>query len=358
MKTIYFFFTFILSMFLQLLSAQITLQSSDMPSAGDAVRNSIALNTSGFDFVSTGSDYFWDFSGLQAASQTIDTFRTVTQTPAVFWPSFFTSANLAQRMGGGEILPGVVLDDAYRFFHNSSSQYRDAGYGLIVGGIPLPLKFNNPDVVFSFPLTYGGSHSSNADLELALPGLGYISIQRNRQSQADGYGQLLTPFGLFEVLRIKSTVYERDSVYIDTAAQGGALVRNYIEYLWMAKNRDVPILQVLDDQVLGQIVTYQDSLRDLTVRVHEFHQDAVRLYPHPVSSAARFEYPFKHHHNAILQLFSSDGQIVRSHPNFNVFAGQTVYQLPWNFGEILPGMYVLHIQSDDFLLVSKIIVMH
>ena len=57
--------TFLLSLFIAVNAfGQISITSSDMPSAGDTLRSSIAFNVDEFDFSRTGPDYNWNFSSL------------------------------------------------------------------------------------------------------------------------------------------------------------------------------------------------------------------------------------------------------------------------------------------------------
>lgn len=337
---------------------QIVLQSTDMPSSGDTVRLSIALSNQTFDFTATGENFNWDFSGLQAVSQRLDTFKSVTQTPTVFWLSFLTSANLALRLGSGELMPGLVLDDAYQFYNKSSTAYKDMGFGIILSGIPIPLKFSSPDIVYTFPYNAGQSHTSDAMLEYTLPGMGFLSIQRNRQTVADGWGNLTTPYGNFEVLRLKSIVYERDSVYIDTAAQGMMIERNYTEYKWMAKNKKVPILQFTDDQLLGSTVFYQDSLRDLTVGipVKENFVSAI-VFPNPVIGYARVSVSNFENGEIVMRLINHLGVTVAESASI-IEANDNVIDLPFIPSDFNPGIYVLEIVQRQKRAGSRIIFSH
>ena len=55
-------------------SGQITIGTSDLPSAGDTFRLSIAAPLTGADYTLTGPNHVWDFSQLTANSQRVDTF--------------------------------------------------------------------------------------------------------------------------------------------------------------------------------------------------------------------------------------------------------------------------------------------
>ncbi len=248
-------------LFIGYVNAQITINSSDMPSAGESVRTSIAFDFESFDFEETGMDHTWDFSDLNSVMQRESTFINVTQTPPVFWPFFLGSANLATEIQELSAFPELPVDGGYQFFQKTAVRYADIGLGILVGGLPVPLKFNNPDVLYRFPMTVSYSDTTFADLSVGFPDIGHLTIERERISEVDGWGTLHTPYGSFETLRIKSMVAEYDSIYIDTLGQGFATNRFYTEYKWLGKGHGLPLLAVTADPVFGSSIIYIDSLR-------------------------------------------------------------------------------------------------
>ncbi len=248
-------------LFVGCLHAQITINSNDMPSAGESVRTSITFDFLSYDFEETGNDHNWDFSDLSGITQRESTFIGVTQTPPVFWPFFLGSANLATEIQELSAFPELPVDGGYQFYQKTAVQYADVGLGILVGGLPVPLKFNNSDVLYRFPMTVGYSDTTFADLSVGFPDIGHVTIERERVSEVDGWGTLHTPYGSFETLRIKSMVSEYDSLYIDSLGQGFAINRFYTEYKWLGKGHGLPLLAVTDDPVFGSSIAYIDSLR-------------------------------------------------------------------------------------------------
>jgi hypothetical protein len=88
----------------------------------------------------------------------------------------------------------------------------------------------------------------------------YYSTQRIRSSEVDGWGNLITPFGTFATVRVKSTLNIHDSIYVDSLAIGFGFDRNIIEYKWLGKGYGIPLLQINEE---GPLVTatYLDSCR-------------------------------------------------------------------------------------------------
>lgn len=340
-------FSAILIAFISPVFSQITIVSSDMPSSGDTLRTSISLNPTTIDFAQTGENYVWDYRSLYPETQRLDTVKTVLQTPVFFWPSFLASANLAWHVNAETLLAGLPIDDAYQFFSNTTSSFRDFGYGLIISGIPLPLKFSSPDVLYNFPMSMGNTFESNADLEFALAGIGYISVQRERSNVVDGWGILKTPFGNFDVLRLKSTVFEIDSIYIDTLGQGTRVERNYIEYKWIGKNQDIPLLHCTLDDLLGTMVVYKDSIRDLTVGTNALvTNNVLNVFPNPSEREMYFNVCSNFHVRALIRVSNLQGTCVFETSDFILEEGCNTYQLPWQLSGQSTGIYFLEVNYN------------
>jgi hypothetical protein len=133
-------------------------------------------------------------------------------------------------------------------------------------------------------MNYGQTWSSDAGFTLSLPGTGYISRQKNRTSEVDGWGTLTTPFGSFQTLRVKSIIAEHDSIYIDSLGWGYGLDRTITEYKWLGNDQGIPLLQVTEE---GPLVTatyrdfYRMQFQPLSVTLDPdttiFHGDTITL---------------------------------------------------------------------------------
>lgn len=336
--------------------AQITITSADMPSVGDTVRTSIALNPEAFDFSQTGANYSWDFSGLNPVNQRVDTFLAVSSTPVVFWPFFITSADLANTFNPATLLPGLPDVMAYRFLENSNSRYQDLGYGLIFEGTPIPLKYSNADEIYQFPMSFGQTYSDDALLELALPDVGYVLLERSRQNTIDGWGTLTTPYGSFEVLRYKSEVVEYDSLFINGTGQ--AVARNYTEYHWLAQGMDVPLLQVTLDEALGNVVVYQDSARVINVGLFESQKahTALQVYPNPASQNSKVIVDAKKATIASLSIFDQQGKMVYRDQR-QLMQGQNVIFLNANQHFKGKGLYTIQIIGEEIRSYGKLLLL-
>ena len=349
-------FTILFILSISGLFAQITVTNSDMPSSGDTIRTSLTVAIEAYDFSRTGNNFTWDFSGLTPISQDVDTFMSVTETPVAFWPFFITSANLATKINPAAVLPGLPELEAYRFFNNTSSSFKDVGYGILITGIPLPLKYSNADMIYKFPMNNGTTHESASGLEVSIPDIGYIMIDRDRSSVVDGWGTLTTPYGTFDVLRLKSTVSEYDSIYIDSIQQGVPLQRNYIEYQWIGKNMGLPLLSATVDELFGTTVVYIDSLRDVNVGIEaQPLAGSFSVYPNPVHNQINFKINILKAGKAQISIFDMSGKCFYQQNNYQVNTGSQVITLPLNSILMPAGGYLVVVRIEKQLFTSRIV---
>ncbi len=229
--------------------SQIVITRNDMPFVGDTIRISTTTNIPGFEPDATGPDFTWDFSSLTAQNQSVERYVSINSTPP-FYQIIFNStvANLASPVEMIDFVPGFEISDAYVYYMATNASYVRPGYAATIMGIPVPMKFDQPERIYSFPLQYTSQpDSSTSSYSLGIPGMGYFSIMRKRVNHVDGWGSLTTPLGSFDVLRVKSSIYEYDSLYIDSLQMGFPVIRHYTEYQWLGTGHDVPLLSITEE---------------------------------------------------------------------------------------------------------------
>jgi len=344
-----------LLVFQQGLLSQITINQSDMPSQGDTIRTSTGLNLDFTDIAETGENFTWDFSQLLPVSQTVDTFIAPSLTPIFYWPFFLLNSNLASPVIGDLPIPNLPLSDVFAFYNNSSSNYKDMGFAATLGGIPLPFKYDSPDILYDFPMNYGNADSSESGYGFGVPGIGYILSERKRVNYVDGWGTLITPFGTFEVLRQQSIVTEYDSIFIDSLNFGAPITRNYTEYKWLAKGMKIPVLQITDN-LGGMVAVYIDSLQSEPVGMIEDQKiNNISVYPNPVSTELFIRFQLEKPENVQLILFTISGKKVYHLPEKIYNQGQVALTLDLNGLNLLSGNYLLEIRAGKKGFVEKIV---
>lgn len=247
------------------LFAQIIITRNDMPNVGDTIRLSTAVILPGIDPSLTGPDFIWDFTMLDPQSQTVERYVNPNTTPFLYQIVFNQAvANLASPIEGLDFLPNIEITNAFIFYKETDDNYVRAGYAATIAGVPVPMKYDQAELLYTFPLqSTSTADSSMSAYSLAFPGIGYFSIERKRVNIVDGWGSLTTPFGTFNTLRVKSNIYEYDSLYIDSVGVGIPINRYYTEYKWLANGHSVPVLTITQE---GPLVTaqYIDTIHNLT----------------------------------------------------------------------------------------------
>jgi hypothetical protein len=258
------FLTCSLAFFALSSKAQVTINASDLASASDTIRYSVTSSLINTNL--TGPNQNWDFSNLIPISQDVQSFYAPAQLPFTFRLQFS-----AMTFGFPEsLLPNVgniggananLLSDPYTFVKKSVSAYVYLGRGASVQGIPLSLVYTPKDTLYKFPLNYLDSFSSPFVGSAGFPGLGSLSQAGNRTNIVDGWGKIKTPYGIFDCIRIKSVVTEIDSITF--GANSIPLPNNRTEYRWLAKNQDIPLLEVIEPaSFLGaRTIRYKDIYR-------------------------------------------------------------------------------------------------
>ena len=183
MKTL---FAVILMLVPLFFSGQVVINKSDMPQTGDTIRLSHSFNLGAIDLEATGPDYTWDFSSLFPVYQTVDTFVSVNETPFLYQLFFFLTANLAQKRFEFDQFPGIQVTDSYRFYKNSDDSFKEVGFGVSFNGIPLPTLYDDPDVIYQFPVQSGSVDSSSCGFDFSIPGIAYIGGWKKRRNTVDG----------------------------------------------------------------------------------------------------------------------------------------------------------------------------
>lgn len=328
--------------------SQVTISSGDMPVSGDTVVFSSALISIPGQGFPTGESHTWDYSWFPFHEQEVTTYLDVSSLNMIYQAAFnnplFPDYIASYAIEGAFMdLPGMPVSDPLTFFRNTPSGFGIVGYAGEYMGFPVPGQNDTMDVFYGFPLNYGDTSFSHSRVNQDIPALGHVERQVIRQTIADGWGSLSTPYGTFDVLRVRSDATYRDSVRVDTLPAFPPLVTQRTEYLFLAKDYGHPLLsiEVLDGQ--NARVTYIDSLRS-THQSYSQHLDvSPSLYPNPFSTSATIcwgDYPFH-----TLDVYNHYGQLV-----FSVdVKGSGVYTLDGHRFPS-PGIYLFELRCSSGLV--------
>ncbi|MFM7015257.1 MAG: T9SS type A sorting domain-containing protein [Bacteroidota bacterium] len=335
---------------------QITIGTSDFAVGGDTIRVSLTnlapINTS---LATNGANAVWDYSALQPTSQDVDSFLSIGSTGAIYsiyfanFPFNTNRANVAARGVDLSAAGGAVpITDVYNFFYNSSSSYKQVGFGANLSGVSTPVPYGNKDIVYAFPCNFGNQDSCDSDYSITIPSLGHADGHQHRVNHVDGWGTLITPFGTFNALRVVSELSGKDSLYLDTLGFGFSFPRAKTrEYKWLSTNGKIPVLQINTNvNGLNEVITsikYRDIYRDLTVGIQNHSPVEAKVYPNPSNGEVVY-INLNNFSNGKWEVavYSMNGSLLRL---FNKTASQGKITLN-ELKDIAPGYYTISLKGE------------
>lgn len=332
--------------------AQISIDQSDMPVINDTFRITTAAVITGIDPLLTGANYTWDFTSLTSLTQQVDTFLSVSSSPSLYQLIFNSPldpnrANLATRRSLLAVVPGIEVGDVYEFYRSSAGSFGFLGFAGSFSGIPVPVKYDDQDVWYSFPMAYGNVDSSDVSFSFSLPGIAFIHSIRARKNTVDGWGEVSTPYGNFQALRLRSEVTEYDSVYLDSLGQGIGINRVFTEYKWLAKGMGVPVLQITQEGLLTT-VTYLDSNRSNSSGLIQIEQPSLgklNVFPNPADNSLHIRFSSADSEKASVLIFDAAGRQVYLKEGYSVIKGENSWDLSKVLNSLDQGSYTIRVQG-------------
>ncbi len=327
--------------------AQITINSSMMPLANDTFRLSVATNAQQYDFSLTGSNYSWDFSNLTAIDQRLEDYVSISATPLVYNVVFLYPlvATVAAKRADAQ-MGMVAISNGYNFYKTTTSKFAEVGFGADFQGTPIPVKYQEDDIIFHLPLSYNAKDSSTAIWSVSIPNLGSIYETKKRVNHVDGYGSVTTPYGTFQCLRVKSEVRQRDSVvYSASPIPLPAFEQEYTEYLWLTNDHRFPVLKATERNLAFQ-VEFMDSIKSFAGMDEMVKQDRFEVYPNPTQNFIEIKSNVKNQDYSI-ELLDFEGKIILEE---NTVGVQKI-----DLSHLPSGKYILKLTTDNQIFTKTIL---
>lgn len=348
-----------------LLIAQITIDKNDMPNLNDTFRISTTATIGGNNPANTDTNYFWDYSQLTAVAQRLDPYSSVSSTPFAY-QLYFNNGILYPKNKASYAVPGqdislgtISMKKVYNFYKNSSSAYEAVGFGAEIQGLPASVRDVPVDRLYAFPLNYMNTDSNMANFGISIPSLGYYGQNIIRIDTVDGWGTVKTPFGTFNAVRVKSTVYRTDTTYIDQTKTGFTIPRPAeTEYKWLAKGMGIPVLTIIDRGVSMQ-VEYQDSVRNVPQVAVEENVDPVQsldVYPNPVKSDFVVDIQLNGRSDVKMAIYDLLGNIVYTENKGQYHRGNVKWVVSTNDIGLSSNMYFLKVTVNNRVFTKKLMI--
>ncbi|MBM3451781.1 MAG: T9SS type A sorting domain-containing protein [Bacteroidetes bacterium] len=279
--------------------AQITLSETDFASQGDTVRMSLTDETS-TDYISAGEAFTWDFSGLVPTSQFVREFTAIGFSPVQltfgifadddYQSSYFIPETNFPLEQIGDFLP-ISLSDPRSYQKSTEDSITKVGFSIKVSGIDVAFPSDTIETKYKFPMTYNQVFTTKGYTFIDFSPAADFKIKqlRNITSTVDGYGQLILPFGTFDVLRLKREINEIDSIYqsfFGPPSWFGAPPFQSTEYEWIGQNKKEVLLRIIVSNINGseqiRVIEYQDNYLGLDAGLNSIDFQ-VSAFPNPTT---------------------------------------------------------------------------
>lgn len=330
-------------------NSQITITDADFPVAGDALTVSRTADLT-LDYSSTGPNHQWDFSNLTLLDQVTREHNSLSGVPFLINLSYGPTAVTAYRSSYympftdlplsqfGNLLP-VQIENVFQYTKKNAQKMTLVGYSASINGQAIPIKSDTIETKYIYPLEYEDEYISRGythlDMSMFIPAE-WIQ-QRKRTTVVDGWGQITTPFGTFDVLRVQHKIEETDSVKYNGTAFGLDIPVTY-EYEWIANGEKTPILKVVTTELMGNETFVSAEYKDNNYLGIETigESGALKVYPNPVTDELILSWASGMKHISIYHL---DGTLVQQLSFEHAVQGI-------NTSNLNSGMYLLSAQKD------------
>lgn len=337
---------------------QISITDVNVQQANDQIVMSTLLDPA-LDYLSTGADYTWDFSGLVPTSQRSADFLPVSEASPlsnILFGIFAATAYKASYFNSSTDLPlaeltqglPISVESISGFTRTTPTAETMVGWEFVFNGQGIPVKSDTIETRYHFPLEYGDSYTSRGYSYLNLEPL-YDArwIQhRYRETEVDGWGSLTTPYGTFNTLRIHHRILESDSIYMVLDSTGFWIpipVPETHEYEWRALEEREAVLRIRTTVLLGIEQVTAVEYRDNYIEGLGFNEQAVvtGLFPNPANEQVTIQSS-----EAVLSvaLFNQQGMCVQQEQVISKDTGSG-WQTPVATNALDAGMYFIRVTT-------------
>lgn len=256
---------------------QITLTDQHFAGASESFIFSTLLDLN-VDYSTTGSNMTWDFSTLTPTSQLGLLTRPMSEASSfsqLFFGSFAPTPYKATYFASTTDLPidqltanlPVTIEDVSQFTKKTTSAITSLGYEFILNGQGIAAKSDTIETRYALPLNFGDTYNSHGFTDLDMNPIydAKWNQHRYRESNVDGYGTVITPYGTFSALRIHHRILETDSVYLSISGTGFWVpipIPETHEYEWRAVEDHEAVMRITTNVVLGTETVTNVEYRD------------------------------------------------------------------------------------------------
>ncbi len=262
---------------------QISIDQTDMPSVGDYIPRKSDTMTVLPGPGGSGPNQVWNFTSLSSYVITENTsVVSVASTPN---GNQFGNSNMA-----------MTNDNAsYLYFNSNAQTFSTQGLSGDLLGTGVINAALNPDLTLhQFPRTFGSSFSDTYVIDVTVPGaainplLSQIHFKRTSvvHDTTDAWGQLTTPHGTYDVLRIHTMEVFSDSIWAQpifppTWNLVSTSTDTTHSYSWVGKGGKLAIAEMSFDTLGLPKIFKWTELPGIGVGLEESSVANLEIYPNP-----------------------------------------------------------------------------
>lgn len=347
MKHIY--ILFLLLFIYDVNSSQVTITKANLVGINDMIIQNHSYSPS-MQIPTAGANQNWDYSsGLIAHKKDTMIFSSPGQLDNV---DMFPSSKLAAKTGNGNEL----------YYEKDAKSFRIIGVAADSYGAGYLHYFAQPaEELIRFPANYEDAYSTTSIVkawftgeDIGEPEIDLIATETHitKDIEIDAWGELSTPCGNYDVLRVSETKYitQYTTFFINDIGQSSVSYDTAYRYIFWSDKESAhfPVMQIIHDNI-GNInsATWLDNVA--TVGMNSLEVSAFKCYPNPVSNILNME--FSDNHVAAVNTYSITGAFISS----NQVANQ---KLTFDVSNLDTGLYFYNCvnKNGETLVTDKFIV--
>jgi len=202
----------------------------------------------------SGEDQEWDLTDWESVLENTQSYYPLEDVPPAYqiffnndflYPEHISTHGLLADLDAEQAPLPVEVSDPFAFYRTDETGYYSTGTAFTVEGIPIVTQNDSIERILPFPLTYELADTSAISFITQVPFFGVFGQSGLRTTEVDGWGILETPYGEYDVLRVRSERSVVDTLYIEQTGTGETIERPVeIQYSWISANVPGPVLTI------------------------------------------------------------------------------------------------------------------
>lgn len=320
--------------------AQITLDMNDLPIVGDYIPRKSDTMTVLAGPGGSGPNQTWNFTSL--STYVISENTNVVSVGSTPNGSSFPGSNMAFSNDNVNFL----------YFNSNANTFSTQGFSgdLLGTGSPITATFSPELTLHQFPRTFGSSFTDTYGIDVTFPGgsinpiLSQIHFKRSSivQDTTDAWGQITTPNGTYDVLRIHTTEIFTDSIWAlpifpPTWSLVSTNQNTSHSYSWVGKGGKLAIAEMSFDTLGIPKIFKWTELPGIGVGEVELEAKKINVFPNPFHETLYIA----SNQVSEIQIFDIYGKELE----FTMSEQQNLFAL--TLKSLPPGSYWIKIKDDE-----------